>query len=456
MHVPITDPEVLEGYNSDALGFRGQPDGLFRPADEKEIQEILRWAAPYRQPVTPVALRSSTPGSCVAPKGYLLSLERLQAAPEIHPKKKTALVQPGLNLGQLKQQLEAQGLFFPPDPTSENDCTIGGAVATNASGARSLKYGAIRGWIRGLRVVLASGEVLDLRPTAVDKNAAGYYGFQDPIQFFIGSEGTLGVISRIELQCVDLPHDYLSVYAFFPDERTALRAAMEIRRRNLGVRCLEYFDDACLALLREAKGAAIPTGVGGMLFFEEECLRQQPDELLEKWLIQLESLGALVEDTMVGDTRARKAEMKELRHAIPATLNERSARLARKGGGKLSTDWAVHYTRSYDVITQSRLICSQAGLNDIYCYGHIGNGHPHFNLMVPDARARAEAKKALHRMCRLVQTEGGTISAEHGVGKVKKEFLRYSFPPQVIDWMRAFKKAVDPLQILAPGNIFNC
>jgi FAD/FMN-containing dehydrogenase len=166
-------------------------------------------------------------------------------------------------------------------------------------------------------------------------------------------------------------------------------------------------------------------------------------------------LGALVDATMVGDTDARRLELREWRHAIPATLNERGIRAKSAGGGKLSTDWAVDWRRIGVVLPQARALCRREGVEDIYCFGHIGNGHPHVNLLAADASGREHAHRAAHAMCRLVQVEGGTISAEHGVGKVKKEYLPYSLPPQAIEWMKAFKRQLDPSLILAPGNIFD-
>lgn len=452
---PITDPEILDGYNTDALGYRGAPEGLFRPRDEAEVREILQWATANRHPLTPVGLRSATTGSCVGPRGYLLSLERMDALADVQPDALTTVCQPGANLGELKRELERQGLFFPVDPTSENDCTVGGAVATNASGARTLKYGAIRRWIRRLRVVLATGETLDLKAAAVDKNATGFFGFQDPVQFFIGSEGTLGVITEIELQCLPLPPDYLALYAFFPDEASALAAATAIRFRGVGVRCLEYFDNACLDLLRDTQSFVVPANAGGVLFIEQEAPEGGLHLLLEEWADRLEALGALVDATMVGDTAARRQEMRDWRHAIPATLNEQGVLAKASGGGKLSTDWAVDWRRIGAVLPQARALCRREGAEAIYCFGHIGNGHPHVNLLAADAEDRERAHRAAHAMCRLVQAEGGTISAEHGVGKVKKEYLPYSLPPQAIEWMKAFKRQLDPALILAPGNIFD-
>ncbi len=451
----ITDTEILDGYNSDALGYSGSPEGLFRPADAAEVREIIRWSRAEGRPITPTALRSSTTGSCVCHRGVLLSTENFQTVMDIRRERRSVVVQPGKNLGELKRELEAEGLLFPPDPTSENECTVGGAVACNASGARTLKYGATRHWVRALTVVLPTGESLELTARQVDKNAAGYYGYQDPIQFFIGSEGTLGVITEIELQCLPLPADYLSVYAFFPDEDTTLEAAVAIREERVDVRCLEYFDAASLELVSKEADFTPPVGAGGMLFFEQEFSAAGLDEVLDPWLERLTRLGALVDDTMIGDTRNRKIEMREMRHSIPATLNERGIRYRLDGGGKISSDWAVHFHRIPEVIRQARSICRKEGLREVFCYGHVGNGHPHFNLLCPDTHTREKAERAIHAMCRHVCSLGGTISAEHGVGKVKKPFLPYMFDSRMIEWMKAFKRTIDPDLILAPGNILD-
>jgi len=450
----IDDPEILEGYNTDALGYRGSAAGLFRPRDGREVQEIVRWAHQHRHPLTPTALRSSTTGSCVCHEGYLISTEHLQAIVDIQPERRRVIVEPGLNLGDLKRELQQHGLFLPPDPTSENECTVGGAVACNASGARSLKYGAMRRWVRRLTVVLPDGQPMALATRDVDKNTTGYYGFQDPIQFFIGSEGTLGLITEIELECLPLPPDDIALYAFFPDETAALRAAVAIRERQADVRCLEYFDGACLELLRHHGGVSLPAQTGGMLFCEQEIPTGEPESALLEWLELLEDLGALVDDTMVGDTRARREEMKEMRHTIPATLNESGIQYRAQGGGKLSTDWAVPYRSIPEVIPHVRGLCRREDVAEVFCFGHIGNGHPHFNLLSADAAAAPRAEKVIHDMCRYIGGRGGTITAEHGVGKVKRPYLKYMFAPRAMDWMRSFKQAVDPHGIMAPGNIF--
>lgn len=192
-----------------------------------------------------------------------------------------------------------------------------------------------------------------------------------------------------------------------------------------------------------------------MLYLEEEVARDSADSLLAKWLPILEELGAQTDDTIVGDTRHRKAELRALRHDIPATLNERGIAFRRTGGLKISTDWAVSYEQVAEAIADSRDICRKQGVEEVYCFGHIGNGHPHLNLLVPDEEMAVAAHDAVREICRRVGSIGGTVSAEHGIGKVKKAYLPYFLPPRAIDWMRAFKRNLDPAGICAPGNIFD-
>ena len=452
---PVTDPEIVAAYNGDALGYTGTPEGVFRPGDEKEISQILQWCRARGKSLTPVALRSSTTGACVGHEGFLLSTEHLDKIVDIRPDTHSVVVQPGKNLGELKTELQRHGLFFPPDPTSENECSVGGAVACNASGARTLKYGATRRWVRSVRIVPPRGDILDLSTLSVDKNTTGYYGFQDPAQFFIGSEGTLGVITLVELNCLPLPGPHLACFAFFPDETTALDAVVAIRDLEIPVRCLEFFDKACLELLQDVADTPFPKTAGGMLFFEQEVAEENMDAALEDWLATLEKLNAAVDDTMLGNTPARQREMKELRHMIPSTLNETGATFAPSGGGKISTDWAVPYPLVSELVSEARSLCRKHDLHQVYCYGHLGNGHPHFNLMTrdPDERLRAEA--AVREMCRSVCARGGTISAEHGIGKIKKPFLPLMYPPRVLNWMKEFKRMMDPDLIMAPGNILD-
>ncbi len=448
----IRDRDLLESYNEDALGYRGNPEGLFRPSLAKEVVEIVSWAFKEGKCLTPTALRSSTTGSCVAERGFLISSERMDKIVDIDEKSKIAIVEPGVNLGELKNILKEEGIFFPPDPTSEQECTVGGCVATNASGARTLKYGPFRNWVLGIEVVLPDGEKIFLDRKVSEKNCAGFFGFQNPIDFFIGSEGTLGFITLIELKGIGFPHQFNAMFIPFKDEKDALNFCVKIREEKVDVRCLEYFDKECISLLKKGRDD-FNMGEYFVVFLEYEFTEE--DDKLEFWLDFLEKNGALVDDIMFADSDRKKDELKDFRHFIPSTLNEISGKFVKFGGGKISTDWAVFYEKLPESIDFFRKLCRDNGLNDVYCFGHVGNGHPHFNIITKDENEKKVALNVVDLICDYVCKLGGTITAEHGIGKVKKRYLKFYYDPLSFSWMVNFKKFLDPQLIFSPGNIFD-
>jgi glycolate oxidase len=456
----VTDLSIREAYSEDASGLVGLPDAVARPSTEAGVAEIVAWCAGNAVPVTAQGLRSSTVGSPLAMGGVAMSLEKMDRILTIDPKLRRAVVEPGLNLGELKKALREAGLFFPVDPTSENECTAGGAVMTNASGARTYIYGATRPWVRSMRLVLGDGSITEIRRSDTSKNTVGYFGFQNPVELLVGSEGTLGVATQLTLDLLPLPEAYIAALAFFPTLETALRFVREAdRSRRTGgavcPRCLELFDDGSLDIIRPAAGAlGIPAGARAAIYFEQECRAGQKDAAFEAWYALIEETGGLADDTAVALDEARREELKKLRHALPATMNEKGRAARATGGLKVSTDWAVPLERVEEMIAEATRITREEFDGFFIRYGHIGNGHPHFNLCAENPRALAKARRAAHRMCLLAVEHGGTVTAEHGVGKVKREYMQYQFPPWVIESMRAVKRTMDPKGILAPGNIF--
>jgi len=191
--------DVCESYAADVSGLCHVPEAVARPEREEDVAELLRYCNAHELPVTVQGLRSSTTGASVATEGIALSLERMNSLIAIDPDKRIARTEPGIITAEFKRHVAEASLFYPPDPTSEEECTIGGNVACNASGARSYKYGPTRRYVRALRVVLADGSVTTVRRIDAGKNAAGYFGLQNPIDLWIGSEGTLGIITEVEL-----------------------------------------------------------------------------------------------------------------------------------------------------------------------------------------------------------------------------------------------------------------
>ncbi len=452
----IRDKEILKSYNSDALGFSGNPEGLFRPSNRDEVIEIVKWANREKKCITPVALRSSTTGSCVAEKGFLISSEKFEKILDLDIKKKIVSVEPGVNLGELKRILEKEGVFFPPDPTSENECTVGGCVSTNASGARTLKYGPFRNWVKGLKIVLPTGVEIYLERKITEKNCAGYFGFQNPMDFFIGSEGTLGFVTQIDLSLTDLPQDFYSMFIPFKTEKDAINFCYNVREKNLDVRCLEYFDRNCVNFLKSNRDDFDING-DFIIFMEFEFDGEREEDLLNFWFSFFEENGVSVDDILVAESCSKKEKLKEFRHFIPATINEISQKYVFSGGGKISTDWAVFLKDLEDTILFFRNILKDSGFSDenIFCFGHVGNGHPHFNILTKNATEKMDGIEAVEKISKYVCKIGGTITAEHGIGKVKKRFLKYYYDPIVFSWMKNFKRELDPNLIFSPGNIFD-
>ncbi len=402
----VTDPEVLEAYRRDASPYIGSPEGLIRPENAKEAAWWLAEASSRGVPITPCGLRSSTTGSGLAASGWTMSCERIQPDVEIDEQAKIAVVGAGTVLRDFKDQVEARGLFYPPDPTSERECSLGGTVACDASGARSYRYGPTHRWLRGVEVALADGSVHWFRRRSVDKDAAGYAGLRDLVSVFCGSEGTLGFLTRIEVDLIERPEGFLGALAFFTSVDAALNfvaAAREEDRTGLGVRprCLELLDETCLQIMREQdSGVVLPAEARACIFFEEEHREGCEGEVVERWWSLLErSQGALANDTVVATDRIRQDELRSLRHAVPATLNEEGASYMAAGGKKISTDWAVPFEQLAPFMHRADEWLRDADIGRIARFGHVGNGHPHYNLLLEDAAQVQRAEEVVRRMC---------------------------------------------------------
>ena len=457
---PVTDASILEAYRHDASSLEGFPEGLLRPYSAEQAADQLHRAASAGVSVTPCGLRSSTTGAGLAPHGWVMSGEKLVGI-ELDAERRRVVVGAGAVLREVKDHVEEQGLFYPPDPTSERECSVGGTVACDASGARTYRYGATNRWVTGVEVALPDGSLQWFRRREADKDAAGYSGMRDFVGLLCGSEGTLGFLTKVELRLIERPPAYTSGVAFFDDVAAALAfvgLARQQDRAGTGVRprCLELLDAGCLEIMRaQSSGVALPVAAGAAVYFEEEHAIDADDAVLTAWWTALESCpGALPEDTAVATDPARQEELRMLRHAVPATLNEEGRAHAHAGGMKISTDWAVPFERLAPLVhTFDGWLCD-AGIDRALRYGHVGNGHPHYNLIVRDAAEAAKAGAVVERMCQSACAVGGTITAEHGIGKVKKPYVRYRFSALELEAMKAVKRVFDPQGIMAPGNLF--
>ena len=447
-----SDKSVRDAYEADASGLHLVPDLVARPESVDDVIEVVRKAASDRTSITCAGAQTSTTGASITDKGILLSLLSLDRISPPDEKGRTINVEPGALVGEIKRTAAAAGLLFAPDPTSEEESTIGGAIACNASGARTFKYGATRRHVRALKVVMASGELIEFRRPDLEKNTVGYAFAHDPIDWFIGSEGTLGIIVEAELSLLPLPHHVVGLAVLFRAERDALNFVIAARESpQLSARCIEYFDGPAIEIARSISAGLIPPDATGMVYVEEE-ISDDLDSTLVRWIELIETIGADFEP-LVFDGEARLREARRIRHSIPATMNERGNSFRNSGGRKVSTDWAVPYRRLPEAIETARLLVSEAGIDEPVIYGHAGNGHPHQNFVARDARELAGIEAVVEETLRRVLAFGGTVAAEHGIGKIKRRWLPLQMNALQISMMTAVKSELDPLGLLAPGNI---
>lgn len=448
----LSDKSVRQAYEADASGLRLLPDYVCRPQSVSEVAEVMSRAVTDRIPVTCAGAQSSTTAASITDKGILLSMRGLDVISEVDAAMRTIRVGPGALVADVKRKAAAAGFLFPPDPTSEEESTIGGAIACNASGARTFKYGATRKYVQGLTVLLANGELMEFRRSNLEKNTVGYAFAHDPIDWFIGSEGTLGIVVDAELSLLPLPAEVVGFAIFFPNEEDALQFVISAREnRTVSPRCIEYFDVLALDIARQsASGATLPAAAKAMIYVEEE-IADDLDATMIRWAGLIGEASEI--EPLVFDGENKLREARRFRHSIPATMNERGGRHRDAGGRKVSTDWAVPYHRLPEAIAVARRLARDAGVAQPVIYGHAGNGHPHENLVARDASELATIEKVVENTLQSVLALGGTVAAEHGIGKIKRRWLPLQMNSLQIAMMKAVKTELDPYHLLAPGNI---
>ena len=456
------DADVRLAYARDASGLELIPEAVARPTTIADVVDVVRAAAGEGMSVTAAGAQTSTTAASIVDRGVLLSMRGMARVLDVDPVERIARVEPGVLVGALNDELAPLGLRFAPDPTSEHEATIGGAIACNASGARSLRYGATRAHVRAVRVVDSAAEVLPFRRPNLEKNTVGFHIAQDPVDWIVGSEGTLGVVVEAELGLVPLPEREVGLAIPFRSEREALAfvvAAREEGDRASGPRpqCLEYFDDEALAIARnEAMSPRWMDGASALVYLEQEIdAGDSLDDTLASWLTLGETRGAIVDDIDVYDDASAIRAARRFRHAVPTLMNERGSARRAFGGRKVSTDWAVPYRRLADALETARRAADTQHVAPPVCYGHAGNGHPHENFIAQDADELVRINAAVGETIKYVLALGGTVAAEHGLGKLKRHWLSVQLSPLQLQLMHSLKRLLDPRCMFAPGNVFS-
>jgi len=485
-----SDPDEIQSFLSDASYIReGHAERVVIPETIDEVSQVLANANRDRIPVTVSAAGTGTVGGRVAFGGIVLATDKLNQIVRIDTQNRRATAQPGVILSDLQSAVEREGLLYPPDPT-ERGCFLGGTVATNASGARTFKYGPTRNYIERLKIVLVSGEVIDIRRGEVNaktgrlsvplasgpievrlpsyqmphtrKNATGYFVFPDMdlIDLFIGSEGTLGVVVEIELRLLAKPAGLLSGVVFFVREGDVLAFVNEARLQSLehrlvddaarlDARALEFFDKESLEFLRQ-KYPNVPAEAVGAIFFEQETTSETEDSLLSEWMDLLDKHHALA-DSWFATNEQDQLSLREFRHQLPVLMNEWFAKYKQR---KVSTDMAVSDAAFPGMFELYQSTLRASGLR-YTIFGHIGDNHVHVNILPRDDAEGTRARELYVQFLKYAASVGGTLSAEHGVGKLKRDYLKLFYTDEQLREMIAIKKAFDPNGILGRGNIFS-
>jgi glycolate oxidase len=431
----VTDPEVVDGYRFDrARTVRpGVPRALVRAQCTGEVQATLRVASRFGVPVVPRGAGTGLSGGAAAIDGcVIVSTERMRAV-EIDPVGMTATVGPGLLNAEVKAAAREHGLWYPPDPSSFEICSIGGNLATNAGGLCCVRYGVTTDYVLGLEVVLADGRAVRLGGRTV-KDVAGY----DLKRLFVGSEGTLGVITEATLRLRPLPPPAATVVATFAGVEDAGRAVVEVMRR-LRPGALELMDRAAVAAVERVRPMGLEPGIGALLLGQSDAGGGDAPVIASACERADATYVAVTDDEDEGELL-----MGARRMAIPCV---------ERLGTVLIEDVGVPIPRIPDLVTAVEDVAARRD-TAIPVIGHAGDGNFHplvtFDAEDPDATARAEA--AFDEVMDAALRLGGTITGEHGVGVLKARHLAGQLGPDVVDLTARVKQALDPAGILNPGK----
>jgi glycolate oxidase len=434
------DPKTLKAYAGDKWFAAHLPDAVALPRSTETVATILRFANKHRIPVTARGAGHGYVGGCVPLHGgIVLSLERMNRIKEINAGDFVAVVQPGVVTATLQAEVEKQNLFYPPDPASRANNSIGGNIVTNAGGPRCLKYGVTRDYVLGLEVVLADGTVVRLG-SRTHKNKTGF----DLHRLFVGSEGLLGIVTEATLKLLPLPPYRANLAIGFASMRDAVRALHSILAAGFLPAALELADSFTLAAAYKRTQSERLRGCRAHLITEIDGQRNSVRGEIQALQRIIRHHRPLFIETGLG---AKQCE------AVWKIRREFSYALRDTGLTKLNEDIVVPRSRLEDLFQFAARLQKQHGVA-VACFGHAGDGNIHTNVMVdytqPGMRQRSEA--ALDELFRQVIAWGGSISGEHGIGIAKQRWWPLAISPEARALHRTVKRALDPKGILNPGK----
>ncbi|MFH0939304.1 MAG: FAD-linked oxidase C-terminal domain-containing protein [Planctomycetota bacterium] len=447
----MTAEEDLQAYHSDETRIPFPPECVVFPETTGQVSEIMKFATRYRIPVTPRGGGSGlTGGALPVQGGILLVTTRMNRILEIDKANMTATAQPGIILKEFQTVILKEGLFYPPDPNSFESCCLGGTIAENAGGPKTVKYGVTSNYVMGLEVVLPDGEII----RTGGKNRKCVAGY-DLTKLFIGSEGTFGVVTEITVRLIGNPEAVRTMVALFPDFRDAARAVAAIMAAKIIPSTLEFLDILAIRLVRKFLNMSVSCAVDYLLLEAGEnsaFLLIEVDGLEAELEANLREIGRICMENQAGETR------------ILTTQSERDRIWLVRRSIKTSITAVCKYEVSEDIVVPIAMIpnmteCLQVIAKefdvDILNYGHFGDGNMHVNILSYEGTPEHMKKmdKIVARVFDETLKRGGTISGEHGIGVTKADFLENEVGTRVMQLYAGLKNVFDPLGILNPGKM---
>lgn len=428
------------GASYDATKKTGMPAAIVWPMSTEEVAKLVKLANSEGFAVVPRGAGSGLTGGAVPAEGAVVAdLSRMDRILEIDRPNLTAFVEPGVIIGTLQKEVEKLGLFYPPDPASDEYSTMGGNIAECSGGLRGLKYGVTRDYVLWLEAVTGAGDVIHTGSNTI-KSVTGY----DLTRLIVGSEGTLAIVTRARVKLIPLPEALATAVAYFPTPRAAGEAVAAIIERRLLPRALEFVDGATMKVLTAAKGYKYPEGAGALLIIEMDGGAAQVRTDIEK-AVAREKGAMLVEE-------ARTAEA---RSGVWAMRKQISPALYKAAADRVNEDIVVPRNRIPDMLDEIEAIAGRYNV-PVCNYAHVGDGNIHVNFLIDgsDHEQLERAEAAVEDVFKVVMSFGGTLSGEHGIGLSKRPFLAMEVAPTEMRLMKEMKKVFDPNGILNPGKIF--
>jgi len=437
-----TDKEFCISYSYDATGIKSNPDIVVFPASESDVESILKTASMYKIPVTPRGSGVGYSGGSVPVKGgIVIVFSKMNRILEIDESNMLIVAEPGVITADIIKQSEESGLFYPPDPASMKNSTIGGNVSENAGGPRCFKYGVTSDYVLCIEGFLINGMKVKFGSRSI-KDVAGY----DLKKIISGSEGTLIVITKIILRLIPKPEKRVLVYCGFSSLRGGTEFILKIVKMNISPSVLEFIDKTSLDAIRDYMVLGKSESINSVVLMELDGNYREIKNKIKT--IKEEAYFANIEKIVVAETEKEIEELWSIRRNLSPAISKLKPK-------KINEDIAVPIGEIPGTIEYISQLSKKYDIK-IIMFGHLGDGNIHTNIMVDPSSKREmkNSKIVLDRIFKHVISVHGTITGEHGIGLSKKEFLSYQFNKAEIELFRKIKKAFDPHNLLNPEKIF--